>query len=93
VAAVAVVGILATLVWALWGVVGWLGSGPLAAPEPVPTRPVPVAAVQYIIQPGDTLWAIARSVQPNGEIRPLVDRLSAATHRRPLQVGERIAVP
>jgi LysM domain len=93
VATVAVVGFLATLAWALWGVVGWLGSGPLAAPESVPARPVLVAAVLHVVQPGDTLWTIARAAQPNGEIRPLVDRLATQTHGRPLQAGDRIALP
>ena len=93
VAAVVVVSLLALLAWALWGAVGWLGSGPLAAPESVPARPVAVASVSYVVQPGDTLWSIARSFQAKGEIRPLVDRLAAQTHGRPLQVGDRIALP
>jgi streptogramin lyase len=37
--------------------------------------PPPTARQHYVVQPGDTLWEIARSVQPEGDIRPLVDRL------------------
>jgi hypothetical protein len=92
-ATVAMLGLLVTLVWALWGVVGWLGSGPLAAPESVPTRLAPAAAVTYVVQPGDTLRTIARATHPKGDIRPVVDGLAAQTHRHPLQVGDHILLP
>jgi LysM repeat protein len=55
-------------------------------------QPAP-AATSWTVRPGDTLWGIARAVQPQGDIRPLVDRLSAAYKDRALQVGETIAVP
>src|SRR5262249_26165640 len=32
----------------------------------------------YVVQPGDTLWSIARSLQPDGDVRPLVGDLRAA---------------
>jgi len=51
-----------------------------------------VAAVIHVVQPGETAWSIARSVQPTGEIRPLVDRLVAQEHGRPLQAGDRLVV-
>ena len=55
-------------------VLGALGGGSLTAPE----RPLPVVAGQvYEVQPGDTFWAIARSLDPDGDPRPLVDRLVA----------------
>ena len=47
----------------------------------------------YVVKQGDTLWAIARQLQPGGDVRPLVDRLSALRRGQPLRVGERIALP
>ena len=71
-------------------VLGALGGGPLTAPE----RPLPVVAGQvYEVQPGDAFWAIARSLDPAGDPRPLVDRL-VAEHGSPLLiVGEQIRLP
>ena len=36
----------------------------------------PSASAVVVVQPGDTLWAIARRIQPTGDIRPLVDELA-----------------
>jgi hypothetical protein len=71
-------------------VLGALGGGSLTAPE----RPLPVVAGQvYEVQPGDTFWAIARSLDPDGDPRVLVDRL-VADHGGPvLVVGEQIRLP
>ena len=85
--------LVASAVWALGGLLGWLGSGPLAAPGPDPSRAIPVSAQTYVVQPGDTLWSIARSLQPNGEIRPLVDRLAAQEHGGTLRAGDVLTLP
>jgi hypothetical protein len=72
-----------------------LGGGPLTASEPA-ARPVLVAASNggtYVVQPGDTLWALARRMQPTGDIRPLVHELSQARRGVPLRAGERITLP
>lgn len=81
----------ACAVWAQVGVTGRAGGGPLAVPGAGPTRPA--AARIWVVRPGDTLWAIARQVQPSGDIRPLVDHLSHDVDNRPLQVGQRLALP
>ncbi len=47
----------------------------------------------YVVKPGDTLWVIARRLQPGSDVRPIVDRLAAQRRGEPLQVGERIALP
>jgi len=85
--------ILAASVTAARVLAGLLGSAPPATPEQVPAvRVVTVSHVTHVVQPGDTLWQIARDVQPGGDVRTLVDRLTKARHGRPLQVGEVIAV-
>jgi hypothetical protein len=71
-------------------VLGALGGGSLTAPE----RPLPVVAGQvYEVQPGDTFWAIARSLDPDGDPRILVDRLVADNGGPVLVVGEQIRLP
>lgn len=83
-----------TVVLAALGIL--LGAGSLAgagqAPSPtsalsrLDTRPV--AAATHVVQPGDTFWSLARRIQPDGDVRPLVARLRAAHGPGPLQPGE-----
>lgn len=79
------------LVLAARAALGALGGGPLAAPE-APTGRGGVPAAVYVVQPGDTYWTIARRLQPSGDVRGLVDRLSADHAGAPLQPGEQLAV-
>jgi len=72
-------------------VVGSIGGGPLSAPEP--TSPVLITQQVHVVQPGDTLWTIARSLQPEGDVRRLVHQLAAQRSGAGLQVGERITLP
>ena len=82
--AVVAVSALATIV------LGALGGGSLTAPE----RPLPVDAGRiYVVQPGDTFWSIAREVEPEGDVRPVVDRLVAEHGGATLVVGEPIRLP
>ena len=53
----------------------------------------PVAAAVHVVQPGDTLWTIARALQPSGDIRPLVHRLQSTVGGRALQPGQRVLLP
>ena len=87
--------ILAASVLAVRVLAGLLGSSPPIAPEQVPALGVPASPavrVVHVVQPGDTLWQIARQMQPTGDVRPLVDRWAKARHGRPLQVGEALVV-
>jgi hypothetical protein len=70
---------------------GRTGSDPLTAPGP--GRTAPAAAHVWVVQPGDTIWGIARHLDPDGDPRPLVDALAHEVHGRPLQVGQRLTVP
>jgi Tfp pilus assembly protein FimV len=62
-------------------------DGPLASVAP------PAAAPTYLVEPGDTLWSIARGLQPEGDIRPLVRSLVDANGGAELSVGQRLVVP
>jgi hypothetical protein len=70
------------------------GRAPAAGSSSVSVgRAVPVARASYVVRPGDTLWAIARVLQPNGDVRPLVQRLVAERGGAPLRAGERLVLP
>ena len=59
-----------------------LGGFPLAAPERHP------AESRYVVHSGDSLWSIAERIQPEGDVRPVVDELSTARGGAPLVPGE-----
>ena len=65
-----------------------LGDAPLAFSEPVPAAGTQDGV--YVVQPGDTLWSIARTLQPEGDVRPLVDGLATQLRGRPLTAGDRL---
>lgn len=73
---------------------GGLVGAPLTSPGRAPAeRFLPVAETSYVVRPGDTLWEIARAMQPSGDVRPLVRRLAAARGAAPLRAGERLVLP
>ena len=80
-------------VTAVRAAVGAFGGGPLTSPESPLAGSRPAAATSYVVRPGDTLWSIAKAMQPSGDLRPYVDRLAARQHGQPLQPGERITLP
>ena len=47
----------------------------------------------YVVQPGDTLWSIARRLQPEGDVRPLVDQLVDLNGGTDLAIGQRLPIP
>ncbi len=76
------------------GVIG--GTAPASSPGTPGTpslQAVRVAAASYVVQPGDTLWSVARRLRPEGDIRPLVDHLGRQTGGSPLRPGQRISLP
>ena len=48
----------------------------------------PVA--DYVVQPGDTLWSIAKSLQPGNDPRALVHRLTRQAGGTVLTIGQRL---
>lgn len=82
---------------ALFGI--WLAVHALGASSPAGERGAGAAAAAhatavrvYTVRPGDTLWGIASRLQPQGDVRPLVQRLSAEVDGRPLTVGEQLTI-
>jgi hypothetical protein len=57
-----------------------------------PDRPAP--RVTYVVEPGDTLWSIARRVAPGRDPRPVVDGLIEANDvGGGLQAGQELSIP
>jgi len=50
--------------------------------------PPPADRQVYVVEPGDTLWSIARSLHPRGDVRPLVDRLIELNGGAELRAGD-----
>jgi LysM repeat protein len=69
---------------------GRAGSPGVGASVLSPVAPVPSV---YVVQPGDTVWSIARALHPHGDIAPLVAEISAANGGVSLDVGQRLVVP
>ena len=63
-----------------------LGEAPAAAPAPLRT---------YLVEPGDTLWTIASTLEPATDPRPVVDALARANDVDPgaLVPGQELVVP
>ena len=76
-----------------------VGSGALASLAPAPPAAsagaarASAGASSVLVRPGDTMWSIARRIQPHGDVRALVDQLVAANGSSSLQAGDRVVVP
>ena len=64
----------------------------VASAAPVAPAHAATAPAVYVVQPGDTLWSIARQLHPSGDIRPLVDALADRAGSGPLVAGEALPV-
>jgi nucleoid-associated protein YgaU len=60
---------------------------PAGADASTPSVPAVV-----VVQPGDTLWAIARRIQPTGDVRPLVDELAHRAGGAAVVSGQRVDI-
>jgi nucleoid-associated protein YgaU len=56
------------------------------------TTTTPSAPVEVVVQPGDTIWSIARRIHPTGEVRGVVDELQRRVGGTSLEAGQRIDV-
>ena len=85
------VGVIGVLVLSLWAALHAATVAARGGPSLGPAAAIVQRVV--VVKPGETLWSIAEAVDPHGDVRPLVARLFAEVGGRPLQVGERVAVP
>ena len=67
------------------------GGDPLSATDG--SAPVPAGHETLLVQPGETLWDIARDLQPTGDLRPVVDELAALNGGATLEAGQTIVLP
>jgi hypothetical protein len=86
-AALAVVVGLAFAAWTALGALGGVLTTPVRSVPPPGNGSTVVEVV-----PGDTLWSIARRLQPEGDPRPLVDRLAASHGGAAIRAGDRLLV-
>ena len=61
------------------------GAGPASGIERRPAV--------HIVQPGETLWSVARSLRPSGDVRGLVRQLEKLNGGSSLAVGQRLVLP
>ena len=57
------------------------------------SAPVPAGTETLLVQPGESLWDIARDLQPAGDLRPLVDELAALNGGATLEAGQNLLLP
>lgn len=67
-------------------------AGAAGGGTPTPAAGTSSAEV-HVVQPGDTLWSIAREIAPGQDARIVVDQLVALNGGAPLQVGQRLVLP
>jgi nucleoid-associated protein YgaU len=67
-------------------------TGPVAHAFSGPDRP---AVHHYVVQRGDSLWSIARTVQPGADPRPVIEEIQRVNGLPGPTVvpGERLSVP
>jgi hypothetical protein len=65
----------------------------LAAPGPVPVGTALSPHTVYVVRAGDTLWSIAERLDPQGDPRPVMTRLSGQLGGGTLRPGERLLLP
>ncbi len=64
-----------------------------AAPGVRPAGVLAGSAGSYVVQPGDTVWSIARALAHGGSVPRLVQQISDANGGVDLVVGQRLTLP
>jgi hypothetical protein len=67
------------------------GGRPLSATDDA--GPVTAGHETLLVQPGETLWDIARDLRPVGDVRSLVDELAALNGGASLEAGQTLVLP
>lgn len=95
-------GLAVLVAFAAMGIVPFLGAD-AAASTPASSTDIPQAAAsvatpapagpqEIVVQSGDSLWTIARRLQPHGDLRHLVDRLIERVGATTVTRGQHIDV-
>ncbi|MGA2829340.1 MAG: LysM peptidoglycan-binding domain-containing protein [Streptosporangiaceae bacterium] len=71
------------------------GASAAQASGPAAAHGAPGTAEQVIVQPGDSLWSIAQSADPNADARAIVQEILQANRLKTvnLTAGQRLWVP
>jgi LysM repeat protein len=79
------------IAFALLGALLGLGSRTVVAVQQRPSEPV----WSHVVQPGETLWQLARTAVPREDPREVVDRLIDANHLNGGRImpGQRLVLP
>jgi hypothetical protein len=64
-----------------------LGGSSFATSERLPH------AQQVVVQPGDSLWSVARRAAPGRDVRPIVDAMERQLGTSTITAGQQITVP
>jgi len=84
------VALVAVMIWLAFTTATTLASWATGAGEP--TFPGNGGPVSYTIQPGDTVWSVARQYQPGGDVRPFVDEIVELNGGPNIVVGQELVL-
>lgn len=84
--------LVATLVATLLLLASAVLAGSAGGGTPSPAAGTASAEV-HVVRPGETLWSIARQLDPRGDVRLTVDRLADLNGSAPIVVGQRLVLP
>lgn len=83
--------------------IGWLAIHATSVVVPVLLEPetassstaarLAVEGDRYVAQPGDTMWSVARALDPSGDPRAIVDSLVEKNGFDSLQAGQVVRIP
>lgn len=74
----------------LWTVATWATNSSVGVDRVGADRSGP--AQMHVVQPGETLWTIAATIDTDGDLRDTVDMLAERNGGSALQVGQRLVV-
>ncbi len=63
------------------------------AGSPAVATPMSTGDLVHVVADGETLWAIARSIAPDADPRPIVDLLAERNGGTAIQIGQRLVIP
>jgi len=80
--------LVAAMIWLVVTTVTTLVAWTVGVGEP--TLPGNGALVTHTIEPGDSVWSVARQYQPSGDVRPFVDEIVGLNGGTKIFVGQEL---